>query len=651
MSYKFNIFTGTFDLVSEEDITNLVPYTGATTNVNLGDNSLTVEGNEIIEGLDTYGLDDNNVSFFQFDDNLYDFRNNITLSFSNSNNPPKYFNFPSVRGKSVYLLSCGLYGYLPSTFNTLENYSFGGFFFLQEGSIFTQEINLLRIGGNIHENDYITLVRNTNNQFGLTFRRSSPSSWQIKIINKNGVPVVPIYNEMFSLIVNIEHPSKARVFFNGIECDEIDFSGSFTSFNQNVFIINGRWVTAFNSISSGPVPVFIDNVVIWSKSLTQTDVENYHNNGKGLLAEETVAASNLVFKAKQNEDGDFIIVNNNEFTPSREIRLDSQSKSLELTNLKIQGRFLDMQFANNRVYIDNYNQNSFINTVVNPENIITNSRRLCFIGVTPVPTADRTYTNIYSLGSGNNGFDVLDSQNLPDHSPLNPILNNTFIIGTLNRAPSSDSFIFGSSNRALYRNSGTDDINYTFSDTQITRDSTRQYIVGTGNICGVYEGGIFGSNCTINGSDNKGSAGSFVFGRKGQVSSSFSMLFSLNNRLVDNTQTGLNIPNSFLFSIINDSMGQKDLLHIHADKGVRVGATSGESITMDGDDLYVKGHAEIGEELYVDGSVKIDDILKLTGLTSDPSSPTDGDIWHRTDTDEIRVRLNGVTKVINVSDP
>ncbi|MDP2942947.1 MAG: hypothetical protein Q8O36_05560, partial [Candidatus Omnitrophota bacterium] len=41
--------------------------------------------------------------------------------------------------------------------------------------------------------------------------------------------------------------------------------------------------------------------------------------------------------------------------------------------------------------------------------------------------------------------------------------------------------------------------------------------------------------------------------------------------------------------------------------------------------------------------------LKLAGSTSDPGSPADGDIWHRTDLDEIRVRLNGTTYKLAVN--
>jgi len=46
---------------------------------------------------------------------------------------------------------------------------------------------------------------------------------------------------------------------------------------------------------------------------------------------------------------------------------------------------------------------------------------------------------------------------------------------------------------------------------------------------------------------------------------------------------------------------------------------------------------------------KIDMTLSLSGSTSDPGSLTDGDIWHRTDLDEIRVRLNGTTYKLSVT--
>ncbi len=44
-----------------------------------------------------------------------------------------------------------------------------------------------------------------------------------------------------------------------------------------------------------------------------------------------------------------------------------------------------------------------------------------------------------------------------------------------------------------------------------------------------------------------------------------------------------------------------------------------------------------------DGNITISGVLKLTGSTSDPTSPPDGTVWHRTDLDEIRARLNATT--------
>lgn len=43
MAYSFNPFTGNLDKISVEDLSNLVPYTGATSNVDLGDYSITAD--------------------------------------------------------------------------------------------------------------------------------------------------------------------------------------------------------------------------------------------------------------------------------------------------------------------------------------------------------------------------------------------------------------------------------------------------------------------------------------------------------------------------------------------------------------------------------------------------------------------------------
>lgn len=49
------------------------------------------------------------------------------------------------------------------------------------------------------------------------------------------------------------------------------------------------------------------------------------------------------------------------------------------------------------------------------------------------------------------------------------------------------------------------------------------------------------------------------------------------------------------------------------------------------------------------GTTTIDDILTLTGRTSDPSNPTDGMVWYRSDTDEFRVQEGGSTKTLDTS--
>lgn len=55
------------------------------------------------------------------------------------------------------------------------------------------------------------------------------------------------------------------------------------------------------------------------------------------------------------------------------------------------------------------------------------------------------------------------------------------------------------------------------------------------------------------------------------------------------------------------------------------------------------GHMEI------DSALVLGDVLTLTGAGSDPSSPSDGMIWHRTDTDEIRARLGGTTYILDMT--
>ena len=56
--------------------------------------------------------------------------------------------------------------------------------------------------------------------------------------------------------------------------------------------------------------------------------------------------------------------------------------------------------------------------------------------------------------------------------------------------------------------------------------------------------------------------------------------------------------------------------------------------------LTVNGASTLGNGTDV---TTINDVLRLTGLTSDPVSLSNGDIWYRSDLNQIRVRLNSKT--------
>jgi hypothetical protein len=74
-----------------------------------------------------------------------------------------------------------------------------------------------------------------------------------------------------------------------------------------------------------------------------------------------------------------------------------------------------------------------------------------------------------------------------------------------------------------------------------------------------------------------------------------------------------------------------------------------ERMRIDVDGNVGIARANPTEKLDVVGNVKISNLLKLTGVASDPGSPENGDIWHNTTANEIRVRLNGVTLKLDTS--
>lgn len=67
-----------------------------------------------------------------------------------------------------------------------------------------------------------------------------------------------------------------------------------------------------------------------------------------------------------------------------------------------------------------------------------------------------------------------------------------------------------------------------------------------------------------------------------------------------------NIEYSVLIGFRSFTDPQQNLLHAENNKGVRIGATSGETVAMTGQDLYVAGHAEITNTLYAKSDIEVD---------------------------------------------
>ena len=58
--------------------------------------------------------------------------------------------------------------------------------------------------------------------------------------------------------------------------------------------------------------------------------------------------------------------------------------------------------------------------------------------------------------------------------------------------------------------------------------------------------------------------------------------------------------------------------------------------------------SDSGGDGYIAAQLDVDR-LKLRPRTIDPGSPTDGELWHRSDTDVIHVQLDGVTETLQTS--
>lgn len=117
-------------------------------------------------------------------------------------------------------------------------------------------------------------------------------------------------------------------------------------------------------------------------------------------------------------------------------------------------------------------------------------------------------------------------------------------------------------------------------DNRIRANSSYSVIIGTGNFIGTQLGNVTDENegniaigSRINIEDHTTNAVVFHTGK-----ASYGLAYDYN------------ISNSITFGVTNTTTNQ--LLQLEYEKGVRIGAITGESITMDGDDLYVAGNQE-----------------------------------------------------------
>ena len=188
-----------------------------------------------------------------------------------------------------------------------------------------------------------------------------------------------------------------------------------------------------------------------------------------------------------------------------------------------------------------------------------------------------------SILGGNNSIQI----------PSTSFIQRAYVVGNFNTATGGvlfqDTCFIGQSNRAV--------------------NSVNNIVIGERNYINILTGN---NNVVIGGQNKIGPtsglmAGDFnvLVGVGGRIASGTQrMLFSLNNEFItDGTNDALyannTVDNSILFAIKKVGLTQQNLLQLELDKGVRIGAISGENIAMTGDDLFINGHLEVGEPIYL----------------------------------------------------
>ena len=113
----------------------------------------------------------------------------------------------------------------------------------------------------------------------------------------------------------------------------------------------------------------------------------------------------------------------------------------------------------------------------------------------------------------------------------------------------------------------------------------------------------------------------------------------------------------------NTGIGYYSLFAVDGDENVALGYYAGNNLQEGSRNIFIgsgvtASSATVSDELNIgnlitgdlnDGICTINDVLQLNGVTSDPSSLSDGMLWYRSDTNEIRVRLNSTTYSLDMT--
>lgn len=129
------------------------------------------------------------------------------------------------------------------------------------------------------------------------------------------------------------------------------------------------------------------------------------------------------------------------------------------------------------------------------------------------------------------------------------------------------------------------------------------------NSYGVYGGAGDGYSSTLGSFNSVNGSTSHVIGTGGRVTNNDAIVIGISDLPVGKTNVVANNLSNTILLGFNINTTQYDVLDISSFNGVKIGSRTGESITMDGDDLYVAGNNEIDGFLVIGNNTE-------TGLTN-----------------------------------